>query len=91
MAGVARHLLQLKKGAAGQCSGYTLAGEPGRQALGLDVGIACAVNPVAQVGVVQAALQQGDDAGLGLLFDLADGAHGVPLRGAEIKLSLDKA
>lgn len=62
-----------------KCGATPLVRKLGHQALRLDVGITCTVDPFTQVGLVQAVAQQGDDAGLDLLFDLADGAtQGAP-------------
>ena len=59
------------QGAGDQAIADPLAGQPGREQLGLDVSV-ITLGSVAQVVVTQALLEQGYDAGLGALFDLAD-------------------
>ena len=49
--------------------------QPGREQAFLDVAVAVAVGPVAEVAIAQLVAEQGDDAVLRGAFGLADGAH----------------
>ena len=87
LAGVPGHAGQLMQGALDQRLAHALLAQPGGEQRGLDVAVV-AVLPRTQIVIAQALLEQRDDAGLGVLFGLADGGHGLPCRGAEIKPSI---
>jgi len=53
----------------------TLLLQKGAQQPWFDVAVAFAVDPIAEIGIVQRISEQLHDALLGFLFDLADGAH----------------
>ena len=55
--------------------GVAAPGQPGGEQPFLDVAVAVAVGPVAEVAVAQLVAEQGDDAVLRGAFGLADGAH----------------
>lgn len=85
-AGVASRLVQLVKGTVDEVIGHSLLLQPGAQQFWFDVGVAKPVDPVAQVVVLQPLAEQRNDVGLGLLLDLADGAHGAfPFRSSVSK------
>ena len=66
---------QLVEGHADLRRGVAALGQPGREQPFLDVAVAVAVGPVAEVAIAQFVAEQGDDAVLGGAFGLADGAH----------------
>ncbi|MGH8532531.1 MAG: hypothetical protein ACREV1_07340 [Gammaproteobacteria bacterium] len=45
------------------------------QMIPLDVAVVIPFDPIAEIGISQGVAEQGDDARLGFLFDLADGTH----------------
>ena len=73
-AGIRRRLVQLMQRPVDERVPDTLPLQPGGQQLRLDVAVV-AVDPVAQKAVAQPFAEQRHDAGLGFLFDLADGGH----------------
>src|SRR5208337_2357439 len=75
LAGVARRFREQVQRPRDQGFVYAPLLEPGGQQVLFDAGVACTVFPITQVGVAQRIAEQLHDTGLGLLFDLADGAH----------------
>ena len=73
-AGVAGHPVEFMQRFADQGVIHALLGQPSREQLRLDVAVV-QVRLVTQIVVAQPLLEQGDDAGLGAFFDLADGAQ----------------
>jgi len=49
--------------------------QPGAKQRRFDVAVIVPVAPVAEIGIAQRVAEQGDDAILGFLLDLADGGH----------------
>jgi hypothetical protein len=67
--------VQLVQGDVDLPGAVAVPGQPGREQAFLDVAVAVAAGPVAQVAVLQLVAEQGNDAVLGGTFGLADGAH----------------